>query len=381
MTDDIMTMTETLEIDEDLEVEEESTRPESVEDSARLALEDLASENDETDEPEHGAEAKESKESTVNASEAARILAKSKKPKKRQVIDAAQLQTGANKEAASDTPLDPPARFPVEAKEQFHKLPKVVQQQALEFWNGLEGNMTKKLQEASRYAQKYQHIDQLMGHYIDDIHSSGFTDSQFLAEMFATWRNLKNNPVSTVQKIIQNLGITPEQLSGQQQAPQVQQHIQSNALTAEQVERILEQREQRNLQQASLNAAVNEVAALRNERDPQQGTYLYPELWDDSFLQRVQPLVKYHRETHPGISIAEATKRAVLTHRSQMAAAGSPSPMNTRLTPQDEIQRVKAASVSVRPRGNGTIPTLSQAKKGESVRESTEAILAAFNRH
>jgi hypothetical protein len=372
-------MTENLENDDELELEQDSDGAESVEDSARAVLEELSGET-ETDRTNEGTAVKKSKEPAVDTSEAARILANSKRPKKRQIVDASQLQTESGKEAASEPPLEPPQRFPVEYKEQFHKLPRPVQAQALEFWNGMESNMTKRLQEASRYVQKYQQVDQLMQHYVPLIHESGFTETQFLGEMFATWKNLKENPVGTVQKIIQNLGITPDQLAGQQNH-QVQQHIPANLLTTDEFERKLEEREQRVRSQMALQNAVNEVAQLRNERDLQTGTYKYPELWDDTFLQRVQPLVKYHRETHPEISVAEATRRAVVTHRSQLADAGSPSPMNTRLTPQDEIQRIKQASVSVRPRGNGTIPTLSQAKRGESVRESAEAILAEFSRH
>ncbi len=384
MTDEALTETETLGSDE-----VEAERPETVEESARAVMEELQASAD----PESEAPAGDDQKPTVDASEAARILARSKGGKKggkggKRVIEAKDLELEPDPQpAAEPRRFDPPQRFPLEKKEWFNRQPPEVQEEVVKGWGDLEAKYQSSWQEMAREKARHAEVNSILDHYKPKWHARGFTETSFIAEMAATWDNLQSDGIGTVDKMLRTMGITPEQLYQYRQQGGQAQHVApqqfgqqqpQNVLTAEQVRTILrEEREQLDAQ-AATSSAAQEVQQVQRQTGA-DGRYLYPELHDENYLKGLQPLVQSLRTTHPTLSWGEVFKRAVHATRlatGQSAELGSP-PNGSRLSPQ-EISAAKSASVSIRGRGNASIPVMAEAKKGESVRESAIAAYAAL---
>lgn len=363
------------------EVEQPET--ESVADSVRAAMRELGGEDEEADQNLQGSEGEEgpTAEETANA---ARTLAKSKK--KRQTVEAKDLDLG--KKAKKQEPvlerIEPPLRFPVDKKEWFNRQAREVQEEVARAFREQEAYFTKNSQEIAREKSRYSEVNQIVDTYLPKWGISGLTPQAAVAELCATQDWIMENPIAAYSHMLEKSGLSPEDLiaarDGQSQAPQ-QRNTQDPAFLAlqEKIDSLysrIDQQHQSQEQQA-LHAAVSEVDAVRRETTA-DGTYLYPELWDQAQLQRVQPFVEDLRKTQPGISMAEATKRAIFTLRVLDGKTGSPSPTSQKL-PTQELNKLKSAAVSVSGRGNGLAPVTGMAHKGETVAESLRAVMAGFN--
>lgn len=371
--------------------------PESVEDSARAVLAemgDLAPEDDTKDE----AEAK----PTIDPSEAARILAQSKKPKRgkgEQVIakeKRKELTVAPSGQVAEATEkVEPPARMSVKDREWFLAQPPEMQRSVRAAFDNLEGHYTKRLQDVARHENRYKELDSVIADYKHDWHQQGMSEAAAIRELAATGKAMRTDPVGTIQRLMQVTGVTVDHLVGYQPGAQQQrypaQQPQQQLLTREDVDRILEERAQKDRYSSEVHAATHDYERVRNELDASGTRYLYPELWDTNqpgqwnaqYLARVQPLVEAARKAQPGLGFGEALRRGIQTLRvlegHQATPTGSPSPASPRLPNREqELAAARHASSSVRSRGNGLIPAVTQATGKESYEESARAVLAQF---
>lgn len=396
MIDENETNLESQETDDELEKVAEAIKPETVEESARAVFEELKgkTDEDETDKSIQRDKSKKTKEdkTSVDASEAGKILAESKKKSKKKIIPAAELEPETQhftekeedeKPEPQQVRLEPPQRFPVEKKEWFNKQAREVQEEVVKGWGEIESHTTRLWQDLNREKNEVAQINQVIKHYAPQFHEQGLTEAQAVAELCATYANLRNQPLQTVDKMLTKMGITPEQLYEFRQNGRQSQGIQQNqnqsqnsGLTREELLSILQQRDQETQSQIALNSAVSEVNQVKNQVG-NDGRYLYPELHDSNQVERIKPLVEAVRKTQQ-LSWGEATKQAIQTLRILDGKYSSPSSGSPGLSREQELAKVKAASVSVKSRGNGAIPTVMQAEKGESARESAAAVLAMF---
>jgi hypothetical protein len=385
------------ELDTEPEADE---RPATLGDTLREVYEELEADAAETDSEairDQGTSSQEPAQSS-DVSEAARTLARSKAKKRRTTVNlqpGAPAQAEAFPETEGQTPgtdeqvgahssrkLDPPIGWPVADKEEFNRLPDVAKAQALDFWNRMDTRFTQGTQELARHRQRYQQLDELMDYYVPRWNIAGMTGQQVAAELFATHDLFTKDPLEAAHRLLNNVGITPEQIHAyrQQGGAEGQYGPQGQSQPTYQVDpRVDEiynwlQSSRQSQEQQHLQAGVSQVEAVRNERTG-DGRYLYPELWNDTYLlERVQPLVSSVLKTQPGVSLGEATKRAVHTLRMLDGTAnGSPSQNGSGLSAQ-EIANVRNASASVRGRGNAGIPTVTAAQPGEKMRDSLEAV-------
>lgn len=394
--------------DERLTNEDESLseeQPESVHDTALRTWEELGGKLGDTEERQAdapGGEDEGAKEPAVSeVSKAASTLAKSRRRPRRSTVEAADLEPlGGKAEATPSQPeseaaeerLEPPVRFSVAEKEWFNQQPKEMQRSISRTFEQIEAHATKLFQETNRHKARYESLDQVEQHYRTHLDRHGLDFASGTRQLWAVHQALANDPDAELLRLIEQNGRTLEQLynvrEGRGGKP-AQQHFspqpQNNPLTEDRIAPIIETRIQQHFEQQRLAqeeaANVQESEAVRREVGP-DGRYTFPELWDDKspqtnywnmgFIERVQPLVQYFRKTQP---LGEALKSAIRLSRGQ---AGSPSPTSPGLSPQQEIATVRAASVSVRPKGNGAIQTGSPAKKGESVRDSATKLYDQF---
>lgn len=385
------------------QIDAESQQPESVEDTILRSIEELGDEGTETDEGLQGNQGQENAKPQISASEAAKILSESKKGRKRQTVEAKDLQPERKVEGqapdATAEDLRAPQAWDLTAKEQFAKLPEVAKKEALAFWSRLDKHFTNGSQEIARAKQKFGGLETVEQTYQQHLDRHGIDFITGTRALWATHQEIAQDRLAGLTKLLRQNGVTPEDLyryqQGQgQQAPQQQQfqgQQQNPPLTQADIDRIVQARLESGFQQREQQQAVHsdaeQLEQLRNAVGP-DGRHLYPELWDNqnfeanywnsSTIERVKPLVEAARKTQPGLSIAEATKRAVNTLRLLDGSTnGSPSPTGPRLpTNTNEIARARAASVSIRSRGNHEIPTGGRASAGESVEQSIARAIA-----
>lgn len=318
---------------------------------------------------------------------AARTLANAKKGKK--TVEASELKPEPSKEkpekqenVAPTEPVDkllPPQRWPLESKEAFNKLPDVAKKEVIDFWQGIEGNTTKLWQDLNREKQRYTEVNHIVDHYMPKWGVKGLTPQAAVTEMFAMQDQIISDPLNAYSLMLSKSGITPEQLiehrDGGNNVVQVpQQNItnqQNNFLTKDDLFRTMEEIERAKREQAEVDSAASEIRALQQEVGP-DGRYIYPELQPEN-ITRVQPLVDSIMKTQQGVSFTEATKRAVQTIRLLDGTASSPSQTASRLpTPNqsENINKIKAASVSVSGRGAASKPQFGEADENESLEDS-----------
>lgn len=376
---------------------EESKEPESVEDTILASMEELGDKVDESEKDQQlqGDEGQKQEEPVDKTTrDAAKDSGKGKKRgrrgKRRETVEAADLGTEAEGEQEPEpAKLEPPARWPVEKKEWFNKQPREAQEEIARGWTEIEGNTTKLWQDLRRREQQYGEIEQIVNHYLPNWHLKGVTAPQAIAELCAAQDAIQKDPVSAYSMMLERSGITPEHITqfrqqgGVQTQPQsqVQTQGQTTGLTKGELLSILDKRDQTRASQSAVNNAATEIDQVRRQTTP-EGNYLYPELWDADYLNyRVKPLVEGFRKTQPNVSWGELAKRAVHTLRiADGQATGSPSPNSPRLpNKQDEIARARAASVSVRGRGNGMISNQAKPKPGESIEDSILASMDALS--
>lgn len=279
--------------------------------------------------------------------------------------------------------IEPPARWPVAKKEWFNKQPKEAQEEISKGWNEIESHATKVFQEAAREKQSAANVNKILSHYRSEWGLKGITDEQAIAELCATQDNINKNPVETIALIMKKRGVSPQALanylSGNGETRQMSNlppEFNELTKTVKELKDSLSSREQA-FHEQQLQQAVAEVEGVMRETNA-QGQYLYPELWEETYRERAKPLVEDLRKTH-GLSWSEATRKAINVIR-QIDGRPSPSSNGSRLSTRDELQKVKAASVSIKSRGSATIPTRTPAKAGESVRETLERTYAELSR-
>lgn len=415
MTDEMLDQTESQESEET--EQEERSRPESVEESARIVFEQLESKAKE-DAPQEEVKADEEKpaeeEQTPEqkAAEETRLrdeqgrFKKLPKGKKRQVIEATDLDARnvdqkslrqpLSAEHILETPpgqspkqtLEAPAMWPVEDKEWFNQQPEVVQKNALNWFTNQQRGIKKVAQEMITQRDMHAASNQVYENY-RKYWPAHMSRHQVDAELYESARRVNEDPYPAVTQILAVRGITPQMMvdywqKGEAPTNSATQNnqTQNNSLHPDQIRAIISEEFQKNSSQQQNAREAMEVEALRQEKD-QLGKYRYPELWDANnadgnywnahYLQRLDALTVDLQRTK-GLSGAAATKEGIRILRLADGTASPTSSLPSSRLSQQELQTIKAASGSVKSRGNGAIPITSGARKGESVRESAEIV-------
>lgn len=312
----------------------ETEGPETAADTVRKAYESLK-EKDQSEEDIRPSDAKE------------HIQAKPEKTKKdRPVTD----------------DLEPPARFRVQDKEAFNKLPKHFKGLISGMVKDLQADYTRSTQEISQRERETESLTQAIKPYLTLWGTQKMTPSQAIAALGAAQTRLMEKPNESIAFLIRDTGAdvnkiitllggkAPDGGSTNGSVPDISQHPEFQRLTRT-VSELHSERER--LSQAQFDEEVSgivaELESVRNEKDS-QGRYRYPELHDDDFLESVKPLVSALRETFPSASWSELTKKAYYAIKG--APQGNFSNGQTRLPAREQVAKARQASVSVKGRGS-----------------------------
>lgn len=380
MTDENEIETEELETEEVFEEIEE--KAESPQETARAVWDELAAKA-EAGPPKEG-EAPPIEEKPNDISEAARKLASAKRGKKRQTFvpapDGSEAPAAAGEAPAATTEkYEPPAAWTAADKEQFYKLDPLSQKNSLTWFKNAQAHSTRLWQEMNTEKSRAKEIAEVADEYIPKMKlPPGMTKGQVVKQLFEYQKAINEDDVGSIVEMMRHRKLTLHDLQariqGQTEAPTRQaQQPQQSLLTPEEVDRRVEERLNQRFQTQAAESATEDVRKV--QREMQNGSFVWPELHDAAYIQRIQPLISYFRGNNPDLGWGEVYKLAVKHDRQVrgVASPATPSPTSSRLTPET-AQSIKQASSSLRSRGgNGAIPRMSEPKPNESARESAEA--------
>lgn len=312
---------------------------------------------------------------------------------KKRVVEASELEPLPEKKAAPaqvKERLDPPQRFPLDRKEWFNKQPRPLQEQILKDYSEIEGNATKVFQNAKRYESEAQNVAGQLGSVLDVVKQHapnwakrGITPANAILESSQLIADIHADPIDAIHALCQKAGVTAEQLyqyrnTGVKQGAQpnvAQQQPEKKYLTAEDVDRIYAERQQK----AQGDAVIQELAKLQNTVT-QDGRYLYPELHDGGSIERLKPLTERARKNQPGASWTDWTKQAIVWDRSLQNAQGLPSSSSVGLSGGNSnttnLQEIKRASLSTKQRGAPSVPTIANGKANEKMDDTVRRSIA-----
>lgn len=282
---------------------------------------------------------------------------------------------GTTKEAKGPTSVrqTPPAedvkplgRLTVPQREVFNKLPPPLKTAYNEMIRSHEQKFTEVTSKAAQKEKDAQHVIETVRPYLlahPELQEAGFTESKLVSSLVATHQRLTNpqTSISEYVKIGKGLGIPDEVLqqisgaSGQKggQPVNISQHPEFRALQDE-LNRIKSEVDGRKTQEvnSTVSRILSEMETVREEKDG-NGKYLYPELFDDAFLDRVKPLVSALVGADPKLSYGEALKRA---RNTLLGVPGYSNQQSQTRLPAGSANNNRATAAAVSVRGRVSAP-------------------------
>jgi len=277
-----------------------------------------------------------------------------------------------------DPELQPPHRLDVEEKELYNTLPKGMKRAFNRALKNLESRVTRKEQEYSTRIQDFNDIENVVRPFVADWAEAGFSRSQAIAELIGTHEKLKSSDkkvrMDKLAWLCENCKVGVDELyshiNGQKPDAEggnvvdISNHPKFRELEEKYSAlmndfRPIQSNYHQSLEQSQAKLVQDitaEMEAVRHEKDPASGKYLYPELHDENFLQSVKPLVSGLVGTVRGITYGEALKRAYysITGKSPRSSA---QPYQTNLPvaqSNSPNNRALSAAVSVRGKSGPT---------------------------
>lgn len=291
--------------------------------------------------------------------------------------------------------IKPPPRFTAVEKEAYLKLPKELQAATWRMIQGQEAHFTKTNQQLSYALQEASGIAEAAKPLLMELADRGIPASVGIQGLVAAHQKLVN-PATATNKVFEIINTSPvdkqkliamltgeDSENGGQGAPQVDvtQHPQFVAMQS-QVNNLLSQQQQVEAQRFHQTVAsiTSEMEVVQNEKD-QFGRFRYPRLHEPEFLDQVKPLVSALVGNVPGLSYADALKRAYWSIEGQSTGNSDQQVNQTRLPESNNQHRALSAAVSVRGRSSASAGGLAIPDKiPDSVRDTVRMALDQLRR-
>lgn len=277
-----------------------------------------------------------------------------------------------NLQAESD--LDPPADWDDEAKEKFRKAPSEWKPFLLERAKFLQGQHTRRMQEAQR---KYQDYDETIDPFLPQLQELGYTPGQAFKQLMTVQQMLDQNPEGTLRWLANSYGINlaspQQQVAPHQQIPQpVVQVLERELGPIRQwisgQQRII-QEQQRATEEAQVQSLASELTAFGQEKD-EFGNFKRP------YFAEVIPAIQTHvaqllqSEEYAGKDPKEITHAAY-----ELAVKPFKKMIDAEKKKSSELAKKAAAASS--PRSGGGAASVQNGKK----RSTLDSLDAAFAQH
>jgi hypothetical protein len=373
----------------------EAPAEESMEETVRKAWAEVKGETVE----ESKAKEKLGPPATIDPKTAREVLFK---PKKKAPKAAAAEEAPEAAQPGRVTPENlekvlPPQLFSVKAKEAFLRADPVIKKEVADMVGRLQAHGTKLFQNAQRATQESKDILEAIRPYEADWDLGNIPRAQALRQICAAQKYLTENRENGIALLVDSMRLDRRKvaealLGGQIPQQNGQAQPQSSYAAAPVNEQLLneindlkmwraQQEEQRQAYHAQQieqegRAIASEVEQLRNEVGA-DGRILYPKLHDPDFLRTIVPLVDEAKKANPALTWIDAYRN--LYHYLVGDPGASPSFQEpTRNSSANQLQRARAASVSIRGRTSAPLvemPVNGSGKMEDDVRAAYEQVM------
>lgn len=294
------------------------------------------------------------------------------------------VSPGTNKQTPSQPEvIQPPSDWSVKSKEWFNRQPPEAKQELAKRAYEMNRHFHEVTSRLSKREEEFKDLDEAIRPYQDKWQMLGVSRGEAIKSLAAANAYLEQDLAGGLDFIARSYGTTLEDIiasrgqgssRGQSQQSQGQsQNIDLLNLTNEinmlkaELNRGKEQ-EQESQQQALLD----ELWTVRDETDS-QGRYLRPELHDDSFVERLAPLMQGLAQTMPDRSPREWLAQAYFTVTGKNPQS---QPVNNRGSMVNQHrQNAERASLSVR--GSSTSPARPVSRDNPNSRASDDVMQIA----
>jgi hypothetical protein len=310
------------------------------------------------------------------------------------VSDPLKAPKKAKKQQQQAPEFKGPPRFNAAEKEALAKAPAEVQLAIGRMVQEHEAKFTKTQQQLSYALQEAGAVAEAAKPLLMELADRGIPASLGIQGLVAAHQKLIN-PATATDKVFEIINTSPVDkqrllalLQGEEPGsdgtatvtPDIAQHPQFVAMQT-QLNTLLSQQQQ--VEQQRFNQTVqsitSEMEAVQMEKD-QFGRFRYPKLHEPEFLDKVKPLVSALVGNVPGLSYAEALKRAYWSIEGQ-STGNSDQQNQTRLPESNNQQRALSAAVSVRGKSSpGATGLAIPDKIPDSVRDTVRMALEQLRR-
>tara|TARA_R110001592_G_scaffold190810_1_gene436837 strand:+ start:291 stop:1445 length:1155 start_codon:yes stop_codon:yes gene_type:complete len=201
-----------------------------------------------------------------------------------------------------ESPLKAPDHWPEVDKSKFDSMPKDAQEWALERYNSMTADYTRKTQEAAQIRRQYQPMDQVLAPVRGQLQANNINEAEYVSRLIEADKMLQQNPVGAIQYLAQQAGVNLDTLEqGEQQyadpqiaALQNRVELLTNHLTSQEQAQA----------ESQTNELYSQIEGFRARQDA-DGNRLYPHF--DSVRQAMGGLI----QTGQAQSMVDAYNKAV----------------------------------------------------------------------
>jgi hypothetical protein len=257
--------------------------------------------------------------------------------------------------------FEAPSTFTKEQKEFFKTLPPETKSELLRLETSRQSFLTKQFQELDNYKKTYQEIETVLKPIENNLHLQGTTPAQFIRQMIAADRLIAENPKAAIRSMIDNLGLTEDDIFGDEASSQVSPEIE--ALKQE----VAYLRQKHNdVEHRSRDAAIHDMKSrigyFAQERDKTTGELLRPEFQSMIADPNFSSLVKFNFNSNPNSDINKVLETSYL----QFLASNPHLRQVREDAKKDSLARSQRASKSLSQTGGTVGKTSSRSAKNLS---------------
>ena len=155
-----------------------------------------------------------------------------------------------------------PSDWSEEDKNTFHNLDAKTKSWLVQRHKAMEGDYTRKTMGLSTERKKLDQLQKIFSEYQSDFQAAGVDETQAVARLLDTYRNLKTNPKATLAEIADSLGVSINDASSRRPA-------RDDSGVKDEIQKIKQVLQQQHLQHAQISARIgqqkiNELVAAKD---------------------------------------------------------------------------------------------------------------------
>lgn len=167
---------------------------------------------------------------------------------------------------SDDDSIPAPHSWKKEAREHWAKIPRETQEYLAQRDKEAQGDYTKKTQELSERAKKYEALDSVFTPEVEqDFAYRGINSSQWVKQALAVERDIKQNKELGALKFLASIGADPHKIASLVSGQPAGNGTAAERIDPQTIQRLVQTELKRNLGQMQIQHAVRDIGQVVNE--------------------------------------------------------------------------------------------------------------------